>query len=861
VNDPTVSAAAAGPHPYDKPYTSFRGHSQVTQTDPYGNQTITTYYQDDEFTGRPISITVKDSFGVKLQMTASSYDSSILCTVILTDVSDKSDPSTYLQPYDPLYCRWTWTESDTRTIYQSDGATEAGSLTTTFQYESIYGNLVSQTVSGSILHTLTTHYEYYTNTSGGNYIVGLPSRIWVDNGTGTIAETINIYDNNGILTKTRTLMNPGEYSQATLGYDSWGNVTSLTAYSGYATASSDPTSGARTATAVYDSVYHTYPVSITTPPTDLYPSGLTSTLTYNYSLSVPTSETGPSGAATMISAEYDSFGRLIKLIRPGDDSSSPTIAMQYSTGAPFEITLTQKIQPGQFYTVTRAYDGMGRPTSSTAGGITTLYEYETIVDNNNGHLYRQDKVSTPFASGESYFWTSTKYDALGRPLRVSAPDGTTSIYSYDGFRTIFTDANGNITINTSDILGQTRFLDAPTGPDLTFDYDDLGNLVSASRGGAITAMQYDLGGRKTSMSDSDMGNWSYQYDALGNLKVQTDARACTTNLNYDNLNRPTQKTYSNCPATSTATYGYDSGTYGKGFRTSMNDGSGSTSWTYDNRGRLASESKVITGSSPFVTEWTYNSADLPKTMEYPDNELVTFNYDSRALLDYVIGADTYVSATEYDSAGRAKSRSLGNGLTQSFDYYNWDEKVNNVGQGGRLKTLTTSSLQNLAYVYDAVGNVKQITNSIASETSAYEYDSLNRLTSWMLNGVTEQYGYNVAGNLSSKGTVTMNYNDVNHAHAVTDANGNSYQYDSNGNMTQRVITSGPEAGTYDLFYDAENRLVQVKKDNATIAQFTFDGNGNRVKSIVDGETILFVGTYFELNTTTNQVTKLITLHI
>ena len=33
---------------------------------------------------------------------------------------------------------------------------------------------------------------------------------------------------------------------------------------------------------------------------------------------------------------------------------------------------------------------------------------------------------------------------------------------------------------------------------------------------------------RLSMSDPDMGDWSYTYDALGNLITQTDARSCTS---------------------------------------------------------------------------------------------------------------------------------------------------------------------------------------------------------------------------------------------------------------------------------------------------------------------------------------------
>jgi RHS repeat-associated protein len=221
------------------------------------------------------------------------------------------------------------------------------------------------------------------------------------------------------------------------------------------------------------------------------------------------------------------------------------------------------------------------------------------------------------------------------------------------------------------------------------------------------------------------------------------------------------------------------------------------------------------------------------------------------MLDSVIGNNAYVSSTLYDSAGRMTQRVLGNGLTQTYDYYDWNEQVNGVGQGGRLQNLLTGSLQDLNYVYDAVGNITSLTNVTASETNTYGYDALNRLTSWTLNSVTETYGYNAStGNLETKAGVTLTYNDAAHVHAVSSlSNGNTYQYDANGNQTTRVIGSD----TYTMIYDAENRLIEVKKNSVTIAQFTFDGDGRRVKSIVNGVTTYFAGGHYELTGST--VTK------
>jgi RHS repeat-associated protein len=84
---------------------------------------------------------------------------------------------------------------------------------------------------------------------------------------------------------------------------------------------------------------------------------------------------------------------------------------------------------------------------------------------------------------------------------------------------------------------------------------------------------------------------------------------------------------------------------------------------------------------------------------------------------------------------------------------------------------------------------------------------------------------------------------------VTSAGGNTYSYDLNGTQTTRVIGTD----TFTLLYDAENRLVEVKKNSVTMAQFTFDGDGRRVKSVIDGTTTYFAGGHYELTGST--VTK------
>ena len=83
-------------------------------------------------------------------------------------------------------------------------------------------------------------------------------------------------------------------------------------------------------------------------------------------------------------------------------------------------------------------------------------------------------------------------------------------------------------------------------------------------------------------------------------------------------------------------------------------------------------------------------------------------------------------------------------------------------------------------------------------------------------------------------------------HAVSSkSGGNSYTYDCNGNAFTR--------GDQTLIYDEENRLVEVQENSVTIAEYVYDGNGNRVKATVTGGgltiTTTFIGTFFEQTVT------------
>jgi RHS repeat-associated protein len=682
------------------------------------------------------------------------------------------------------------------------------------------------------------------------------------------------------------------YATTKTDYDQWGNAIVVTDARVFTT------------TTAYDGLYHLYPVQMNNA------LGQSTQVQYDLTLGVPLTVTDPNGGTT--NCTYDTFGRLLKVIRPGDTAADPSVLYAYSdvagqspywvaplriaeahkplsggpgyrhlydglgreiqTQGPANVTVSGSAVPADIV-VSKAYDARGMVIWQTAPYTVPAYVYNGVIN---------PYTTTNLASAPK---TLTQYDALSRAVAITNTDGTTTTTQFKGRQTATRDANGHLRVSEVDAFGRLSIMREytqtiggivpatfalPAYATTRYTYDVLGNLrVVTDALGNTTTMIYDPLGRKTAMSDPDMGYWTYQYDNAGNLTTQTDALDQKLWFKYDPLNRLTEKRQTNSGGNLLASYTYDQGPNGVGQRTRMDDPSGWATWTYDNRGRMTQETKVIsnTGGGTFVTQYGYDAMDRPVWMKYPGGnagqigEQVNFTYNAAGLLNSVIGASTYAQSMTYDAVGRVTQRVLGgNVLQQNYVYYPWTTFK---GQG-RLQQIKAgvpgnlTSLQDLNYTYDAVGNVLTILDNKAggAQTQTFTYDALDRLQTAQATGGTggtyalETYTYDPIGNIKSKpgvGVYTYTASATGcvagtpaiKSHAVSGAGTYTFGYDCNGNM----LTRNDSTGNFSQYWDKENRLITVT--GSATGYFVYDGDGNRVKATLNGVTTAYVGNYYE----------------
>lgn len=229
------------------------------------------------------------------------------------------------------------------------------------------------------------------------------------------------------------------------------------------------------------------------------------------------------GSATLVSYAYDALNRQVRETNAIGQSS----ATEYDAAGHVSATTN-----GAGERIAYAYDAAGRLLTSTAGGKTTSFAYDTVGN----------RTSMVDAHGTTRY----AYDVNDRLLSASGPEGTIS-YAYDlaGNRTALGQPGQEVSY-AYDALNRLASVQVGGSPAVTYGYDAAGRPISQTFGnGVSTELSYDREGRLlglgTRKGTTEMQRIAYTLDALGNRTAEQSTGFKAT-YGYDALSRLTAAT-------------------------------------------------------------------------------------------------------------------------------------------------------------------------------------------------------------------------------------------------------------------------------------------------------------------------------
>jgi len=413
---------------------------------------------------------------------------------------------------------------------------------------------------------------------------------------------------------------------------------------------------------------------------------------------------------------------------------------------------------------------------------------------------------------------------------------------------------------------------------------------------------YDSLSRLTSATNPESGTIMYKYDAdsacampnsfAGLLVSKLDARNIRTCMQYDVLNRSTQKNYSD--GTPAANFLYDASTV-TGLGTTLTNpvgrliqastGNTRTVSSYDSAGRPANQWQCTPqncGIGWFPFAYVYDLAGDPTSASNGVGTVLTSAYNAAAQLTSMTSSladanhpGTLVSGMTYSPLGTVTSATLGNGLNESLTYANrgWlqsgslsstsggtatpgtgsvtiagsETSVQTIGNAG-TGTVTISGGPDRSTSYNACpprscpvniydgGPITVTVNGVTAGSTSYGSASTS-------SSLASALASNINGNGSSPVTATANGSIVtlvakttgsstNYSFSASSVTGNTTYFPA-GSTSFPVSTSGPTltGGTNAVTtYDTGTVSIIV---NSFTASYTY-GQNDTVSSIASG---------------------------
>ncbi len=532
-----------------------------------------------------------------------------------------------------------------------------------------------------------------------------------------------------------------------------------------------------------------------------------------------TTFTSPIGATTTVS--YDASARATQVAQSNTATGSPGTSTTRFSYASASQTLVADPTTNQ----SQAVSAVPQTTYNLTTDGTMLVSSATDPDGHSqSATYNPQTLETltqtSAAGGQSsYTYGSNSGESLTEADSPGGAKGTAS-YSNTGAAQYepnsVTDSAGNQLSYTYNGIGNALTSAQGTGPSATVAYNSLGQPTSSQSPGAASGVQtsysyddttHNLTGI-TPVSGTNLGARAYTWDDFGRLATATDGRGNTITYSYDNADRITAVSYSDA-GTHNVTYSYDA----NGRITQRIDGSGTTTYSWDDLGKLLNTTNTAAGGGE---KYTYDlSGALASKTDTGGTTSYAYTAGHRLLqLTYPQNGGYLNTEFGYDSAGRRSDVWLESNSTHSTwkarehtTYDNSGRVTAVLGQEGPVTGPTTVVDQTACYNAGSPAptcgtatagdrdKIQVLVDNVSGETATFGYDNnasgqgqTGRLLTVTITGGsnprTYTYAYDPAGNRTSASVTgtspasqTLTFNNANQISTT------GYGYDGAGNRT------------------------------------------------------------------------------
>ncbi|MEI7731574.1 MAG: RHS repeat-associated core domain-containing protein [Verrucomicrobiota bacterium] len=439
---------------------------------------------------------------------------------------------------------------------------------------------------------------------------------------------------------------------------------------------------------------------------------------------------------------------------------------------------------GQTQPTIRTFDAWGQLSTEVApDGVTTIYTYNSVGDNESRTINgRGTKTVTDYTTkSDGGNWTVRRtrtYQVSNNGEQCVA----TNEVALNGLRawSLTTQGSSSQTMTLDDIGGKVVVSVNPLGNTTTATY---------SQGRLVSVVQTDT-------QSNPLAQSTFAYDEFNRQFASTNVsngRTTVIQLTRNNADQVTQRIVTGNGLSQTNSYEFDS--MGQVWRTTLPDGQYVTN-LHDLNGQVV----VNKGARTYPASYSYDYAGRMKTLSTWTNfanlageAVTTWNYNDSGLVQNKRYANDQGPAYTFTDAGRVASRTWQRNIQTTYTYTYTDPDLNTY-PGTDLTSIAYDDNQTpgLTLQYNDQGRLSVVYQG--GSVNELGYNDAGQITAESRDGLMQTNAYNLAGQLTAMGVsnltgtaVQYSYDTAGRLSTVTASNLNvTYSYQSLLNQPDKI---------------------------------------------------------------------------